>query len=392
MSNLTLPALTSEAASPKAETGEIKPLTGIRGFAAALVVLGHFHLSWTILLPGLRRLDPLSECGGLGVDLFFILSGFILCYVYKGRPEQRFGFPEYRRFLWLRFSRIWPNHFVMLAVLAVMVILAKAMHKTLTGDYPVGGIPFQLAMVHAWPGVPYGPWGWNYPSWSISAEWFAYVFVFPVAWHVLNFKAVKPMVWLVLSYSFLLLFLFGLAPLFLGGTDPIPKVTCEFFAGAMLFNTWRRSAAITRACQKFVSPVVIILLLWMCLVPKENKTLLSLISLLFPLLLLGLTSEGSAPARFLSLPPILWLGRVSYALYMSHGIIQKLAKILLPSERFQDAALAIRLAIIFGEILAMLLSATALYYMVEVPSRHYLRQFAAFWTSRSRPPKPINPG
>jgi peptidoglycan/LPS O-acetylase OafA/YrhL len=88
-----------------ADSHEIRPLTGIRGFAAWLVVLFHFYAGWVLLVPSLSWGESLATHGAIGVDLFFILSGFILSYVYRA-GESKLGAAEYGRFLWLRLARI----------------------------------------------------------------------------------------------------------------------------------------------------------------------------------------------------------------------------------------------------------------------------------------------
>jgi peptidoglycan/LPS O-acetylase OafA/YrhL len=106
-------------ANRAADSHEIRPLTGIRGLAAGLVVLFHFYPWWVQLLPSLRPCAALASRGWLGVDLFFMLSGFILSYVYSAGNTQ-LGFTEYRRFLWFRLARIYPNHLATLGIMALL--------------------------------------------------------------------------------------------------------------------------------------------------------------------------------------------------------------------------------------------------------------------------------
>jgi peptidoglycan/LPS O-acetylase OafA/YrhL len=148
----------------------LKPLTALRFFAAIWVVAYHF---W----PTLSGDRPWALAKGyLGVDLFFILSGFILCHVYL-RPfgERRFS---YRAFLWARLARVYPTHIVTLIGFGALVYLGS-----LVGVRPGGNVlvwpslPAQLTLTQAWGLAPLG--GWNHPAWSISAEWFAYL-CFPI--------------------------------------------------------------------------------------------------------------------------------------------------------------------------------------------------------------------
>src|SRR5262249_39676380 len=92
------------------ERPEIRALTGIRGFAAVWVVL--FHLQWQGMyqaFPRLEAIRPLVDRGYLGVDLFFILSGFILTWNY-GEALADWRPREHVRFEIVRLARIYPVH------------------------------------------------------------------------------------------------------------------------------------------------------------------------------------------------------------------------------------------------------------------------------------------
>src|SRR5207248_4315185 len=90
-------------------SAEIKSLTGLRIIAAAWVILFHFR-------PLLRQASPTADnvfgpllgVGAQGVDLFFILSGYVLTYNYLDRMGERWTGRGTLRFLWLRLARVYP--------------------------------------------------------------------------------------------------------------------------------------------------------------------------------------------------------------------------------------------------------------------------------------------
>src|SRR6516165_5216799 len=215
---------------------EIRPLTGIRGFAALLVLLTHFSTLWVQLMPSLHWIDRLSGKGFIGVDLFFILSGFILSYVYFEPQKPRMGFCEYRSFIWHRFIRVWPVHFATLILLLGLVLGSKSFHLSLTGKYAWTALPFQLTMTHAWPLMPVDQYAdpvaafsWNYPSWSISAEWFAYLLVFPITWWLLRrCQHARGETAFLLGFLAILIWSLALRPLPLPGCHMIAMVAVEF--------------------------------------------------------------------------------------------------------------------------------------------------------------------
>jgi peptidoglycan/LPS O-acetylase OafA/YrhL len=170
-----------------AETGldmtdgaHIRPLTALRFFAAYWVVLFHY---WPKLDVGSTPM--LVQKGYLGVELFFILSGFILCHVYRTDVED--GRFRYGGFLWARLARVYPLHLATLIGMGALAIGAGVAGLSVDANIlSLPALPANLFMVHAWGLAPVA--GWNHPSWSISAEWFAYL-TFPLfAWAALALK------------------------------------------------------------------------------------------------------------------------------------------------------------------------------------------------------------
>jgi len=158
------------------QSTHIKPLTGVRFFAAAWVVLHHFHPWLFMLCPVLRWCDPFTTTGYEAVPFFFLLSGFILSHNYF----SEYSLARHPKFIFLRFARLWPVHFATL----FLVILTPGM-LTMSGDR-LRSLVEELLMVRSW--FDSGPM-WNAPAWSISAEWFAYIFVFPLTWFL--FKRIR---------------------------------------------------------------------------------------------------------------------------------------------------------------------------------------------------------
>lgn len=110
----------------------------------------------------------------LFVDLFFVVSGFVIARQYLGLVDDA---ASIRRFLWRRLARIYPLH---LATLAFYVALAGALHFGVArtdnpARYPLSDLPRQLLLLHAFAGDRLT---FNFPSWSLSAEMFCYL-LFP---------------------------------------------------------------------------------------------------------------------------------------------------------------------------------------------------------------------
>ena len=83
-------------------SGEIKALTGLRIIAAVWVVLFHFRPLLHDAAPRFAAaLTPVLDCGAQGVDLFFILSGFVLTWNYLDTMGPSWSARDTLRFLWL---------------------------------------------------------------------------------------------------------------------------------------------------------------------------------------------------------------------------------------------------------------------------------------------------
>jgi peptidoglycan/LPS O-acetylase OafA/YrhL len=146
----------------------LEALTTLRFFAAFAVVLAHSHP----FFPSPRFLDNLPLASA--VSFFFVLSGFILTYVYPQLPTRR----EVARFYVMRLARIWPVH-----ICALILSIALFGWITIFGwGTPKLAIVPNILLVHAW--LPFKElfFSFNAVSWSLSVELCFYL-LFPVLIH-----------------------------------------------------------------------------------------------------------------------------------------------------------------------------------------------------------------
>jgi peptidoglycan/LPS O-acetylase OafA/YrhL len=138
-------------------------LTGLRFFAAALVVV-HHTVSNNVFSNGLLDLPvlaPLATLGFTGVTFFFVLSGFVLSWSHRtGAPRGRF----YGR----RVARVYPLH-VFTWVIALTIAL-------LTTAESWGPALLNLVLLQSWSFDPDVVFSVNSVSWSLSCEAFFYAF------------------------------------------------------------------------------------------------------------------------------------------------------------------------------------------------------------------------
>ena len=146
---------------------EIKSLTGLRGIAALLVAIFHIHQP-----SGDDWLSIFFRHGYLAVDLFFVLSGFVMALTYAEMFRNGFSRIAFRAFLIKRLARIYPLYLFLTLITTTLILI-----KGVTSYY---GTNFSFVFVVNL--LLMQTWGLSMPiilaSWSISTELAAYL-LFP---------------------------------------------------------------------------------------------------------------------------------------------------------------------------------------------------------------------
>ncbi len=325
---------------------ELHVLTSVRALAALEVVFLH-----TLFLLGgksVRRLprvvlDGLTR-GGLAVSFFFVLSGFILAYTYSDSDGGLRGTPG--KFWRARFARIYPLYFlgfVMDAPRVIAFFLGSAV--SLTNSLAKIGIASAayLTLLQSW--HPRLTNTWNTPGWSLSTEAFFYL-VFPPLiavtkhWRLRRLFRAAVALWAlpivaltILSCSHTVDFSPPAARTFLRSFPPLRL--SEFVLGVAagrlflsrrleLHSTWLRVLGI------FSCALIAVLPVFSAVLPDavvEN----TLGAPLFTVAILAAATGAIPTPRWLSAPPLILLGRASYAVYIIHvpfiAIFLKLARL-----------------------------------------------------------------
>ena len=361
---------------------QINALTSLRYLAAAWVLI--FHMK------EFTRFDPLVQNpfvahGYLGVDFFFVLSGFVLAHVYKGDVDAaRFN---YWGFISKRLGRIYPMHlftlglFVILGVASVMQGItydrwdpADAFRNLERGQL-IRALVAHITLIHAWgatPGLQF-----NLPSWSISAEWFAYL-MFPV--FLLLLRAVRSGPGLKLALAAGLFFAMSLATQLAMGLEltkmswniGILRIAPEFLLGVALYEfgqqrTFGRRGAIAGL---WLSALVIVAAL------AASAWIAGAAVFAVPLVVFGLAGVVLFAAdgdRYGAFPPLSWpffvlLGEISYSVYMLHqAVMVVLFGMILPGFRPDEPLLAV--ALVAGGLAVTTLLSWCSYKWIELPGR-----------------------
>jgi peptidoglycan/LPS O-acetylase OafA/YrhL len=319
--------------------------------------------------------------GDLGVDLFFLLSGFVLAHNYLHRLG---GSPSLRGslgFLWLRLARVWPLYLV--AVLGGGLLLW--LRLVWWGSHPHAPLTWvrlveQVLMVQQWTAGHVPDTSWTGPAWSISAEWLAYLCfpVLAVAVVRLHRRSGRPALWVAAAAV--------LAPILVWTTVAhtqaasymwLARLASEFTCGMLLSAALRSDAARFRRGAAWLAPAAVVATLgWLYLAALVDRPWLGpLVVGLFPVLVVGLTAGDGVVQRWLGSRPMVLGGGLSFALYLVHVPLLKL---------FRDAREhgVVPLGAgqqLYGELAVAALSlvlAHQLFTRVEEPLRKRLRDLA----------------
>lgn len=272
-------------------------LEGLRGVLALAVCLGHYGVNNVLEKFGVYLLKQLA------VFVFFALSGFVLSRAYY------FGRRPFKRLAVARVARLYPLH---IATLLWTTILALVTHMPLD---PLG-LSMTALLIHNL-GLPGESWSLNFPSWSISVEMFLSLAFFFVAR-----RASRPLT--------IALTLVGLACAALWAATDLEVyrqlwgvmnvgLVCGvggFSIGVVAYILYVERAEPFKRYARFTTPLLVATL-GVMFAPLDwfhwlGAPFAAMTLVLLPLLAL---TDGTT---VLSAKPLVYLGAISYSLYLIH--------------------------------------------------------------------------
>ena len=334
--------------------GKIDTLTSLRFFAAFAIVL--YHIPY--VLPTLYRGGAFAQMG-IGVDFFFVLSGYVLGITYGERANWSAA-DYFRR----RFARIYP---VYLLTTVMWVVLLLNYWQIPAQDKFNSGIA-HLLLVHAFLSGPLYTLGFNAPAWTISNEAFFYA-VFPFVR-----RRWAPLV----TIATLALYIF----LYRASFDALNAVYPNFFGYFPLATFWKFGLGVAlaqlwtpRTLGYLVGTVLelaaVALMLFAAVhgfpLPGDLGDIARASVTLFTIAVFA--CQSGALSRLFRLPAMVLLGDASYSLYLWHHMLMLYAAQFLPIDpvgRF--GRIALTMAIIFPIILL----SVATYRWFERPLRRWI--------------------
>ena len=309
----------------------IAPIDGLRALAVTAVILYHLGITW---IPG----------GFLGVDLFFVISGYVITRLLLDSILSKGGL-DLREFYWARIRRLAPPLIFMLAGTTFIIAAWKpdAIHRFLS-DLPyvfTGSENWHLVAVHQDYFQAVGRPPLLQHTWSLGVEIQFYILWPLILLLILRYLGKKR----VVQSSLVIAFISGLA-LFIyslhvdaSATNQISHIyfgtdthSLGLFLGAALAVSWvptNLDRNISQRAQDFVDGVGVIgflgLLCTFFFIDESHPTLYRIA---FPLaaifgcaVLTSLVHPASRFSPILSTKPIVWIGQRSYGIYLWHWVI-----------------------------------------------------------------------
>lgn len=372
-------------------SGEIKALSGLRIVAAVWVVLFHFRPLLQQASPPLSEaLAPVLDCGAQGVDLFFILSGFVLTWNYLDRMGPTWSLRETLHFLWLRLARVWPVYLVTMHLAALWVIFTlnygnfpSPEAANLTGPNYLR----QLFLVQLWFVPFFDDTSWDGPAWSISAEWLAYLMfglLVLVLFRVARASRARSLLWLAFVATLPPLIFLAATGAFYTPWSWLPRIILQFTAGALAcaavrkLRLTRRGELAAGYLALGLVAAIVGLLYWLDAHPIASiRDDFGLADVFFlPLVVALSVGAGSLPA-VLSTRALVYGGKISFSLYMVHELVHQGWNWAAAQYRIDMApswgTKLVVLALLGGSVLASVL----LFHAVEEPARHWMRRMVS---------------
>ncbi len=344
---------------------ELVSLTTLRGVAVLWVAIYHYKVFLREYSIDLNIFSKIAEIGYLGVDFFFILSGFIISYVYGGVLSKP-GKESIFRFLGFRLARIYPLH---VAVLLICLLLAYVFKIDLNTNVSLKSLILNLLNIHGWGLVHYT--SWNEPSWSISVEWFIYL-IFPVLIILVSrVRGTISNIFLILALAVGMFFYFktnGFQTMNLYVYSTLARGIWEFVVGMCLFNIYKNkiyNSIIFDFLFLFnLLALVLTILLFKPFLLRDFICILILSSLI-----LCVVQSSLFVKNVLSVTFLYKLGKISYSIYMIHWLCLSILTIFIKNSFLLD-----KILILFVYFISTISLACVLYHKIEVPSRYYFRE------------------
>ncbi|MEJ6574541.1 MAG: acyltransferase family protein [Actinomycetes bacterium] len=350
----------------------IPAIDGLRALAVFAVVLYHLGISW---IPG----------GFLGVDLFFVISGYVITRLILDSIESANGL-DLKEFYAARVRRLFPGLVVLLIVTAVAIALfAPDAIRRFIKDVPFvlsGTNNWYLVALHQDYFQAIGRPPLLQHTWSLAVE-FQFYLIWPIillfVWRRFGKRVVRRAALAIATFSGTALFLFSLqadnatagriSHIYFG-TD---THSLGLFLGSALAVSWiprNLTQNISQRAQDFIDGIGVFGFIGLlCIFLFIEETNATLYQLAFPLAglfgcatIISIVHPASRFSPILSNKVFIWIGQRSYGIYLWHWVVFQITR---PGADLTGSLLALNVA----RVLVVLALADISLRAIEIPIR-----------------------
>ncbi|MGE5113723.1 MAG: acyltransferase family protein [Acidobacteriaceae bacterium] len=362
----------------------IPELDGLRGLAIAAVLFYHCHTKLES-----SHLDVIARWGWTGVNLFFVLSGFLITgIILDSRDDPRF----FRNFYARRGLRIWPVYFLLLLLnfFVVPFVFGNfwwAIHEVRTAQWTHYIFFIQNLLFAAMPGT-------LGPTWSLAIEEQFYVFWAPLARFTRNAILLPLLIAIFIASPLVRLANTGSLGPFHGFLTEVHTLThLDGLAIGSLVALSLRMFNFSRASWgRFAAGGLVAGIAGAVMMPFHGSNFTdSLLALGFGGMLIAallVTGRQTAYGRFLTWRPLKYLGTISYGLYLIHVLCFVLIGAF--DLKMEKYGMGGDLAVVGVRLILSISAATLLWYGFERPILRLKKYFVSKpHSTQVREPAPV---
>lgn len=311
----------SEKNNKSIKSPYFKEIDGLRAFAIIAVIINHFNKD---IIPG----------GYLGVDIFFVISGFVITLSLQNRKSKNFK-DFISRFYARRFKRLFPALVLFVLIVSIFICLfnpfpSVSLKTGLTSLFGISNIyllqqstdyfsqPTQLnVFTH---------------TWSLGVEeQFYLLFPFLIWFSGFGRQTNNGSRNLFLSVGLLSISsLIGFIYLYPTNESAayflMPTRFWEMSAGCLLFIVFQKRASIKKIFKKIPSFLFVISIIAVMYLPSSLRTLSTVTVVVLTCMLIASLEKQSLTYKILTYPKVNYIGRISYSLYLWHWAILSLSR------------------------------------------------------------------
>ncbi len=327
-------------------------LDGVRAYCIFLVIYNHLKLG---------KYSTQWVNGHLGVDLFFILSGFLITTLLS-REWALTGGLDLGAFYWRRLFRIAPVYFVVLGLYVVVTHLHGEQERWVQLR---AGLPWFLTMMNEYAREPAGGTVFTH-TWSLGVEEKFYLL-----WPVLGFVLVRTMRARVVVLAVLFGWVLVAA---LAGQSYLARAYLGLVMGCSMAVALAGPLAgsIAAVYRRVPAVAVVALFLLGFVLEHFSKNLFFFFSLFAALFMTHLVLRDTWLSRLHEWGPLRWMGRRSYGMYLVHVLCLNALE-----ARVQATSPGRAVVLFVGGVALTLGVAEVLYRVVEHPVRAWGRRWLA---------------